>query len=66
MASLSPFLTGTTVFDPVDNEPRQLNDLQRRRLDLESLVCAPTGAGVNRMAAASTGPTLAEGIKRVH
>jgi hypothetical protein len=65
-AFLSPFMTGTTVFDPVDGEPRQLNDLLRRRLDLESLVCVPAGAGVNRMAAASSGPTVAEGIKRVH
>jgi hypothetical protein len=28
---LSPFITGTTVFDPLTSEPRTLNDLARRR-----------------------------------
>jgi hypothetical protein len=65
-AFLSPFLTGTTVRDPVDGAPRELNDLQRRRLDLEFLVCTPAGGGGNRMAAAPGTPTVAEGIKRVH
>jgi len=41
-ASLSPFLTGTTVVDP-SGETRTLNDLGRRQTDLESLVCAPDG-----------------------
>jgi hypothetical protein len=65
-AFLSPFLTGTTVQDPVDGSLRPLNDLRRRREDLEFLVCTPAGAGVNRMAATPGAPTVAEGIKRVH
>jgi hypothetical protein len=65
-AFLSPFLTGTVASDPVTGEARPLNDLRRRRSDLESLVCAPAVAGVNRMAAEPTGTTVAEGIKRVH
>lgn len=38
-APLSPFLTGTTVFDPMTGTPRILNDLDRRRRDLHRLVC---------------------------
>jgi hypothetical protein len=35
---LSPFLTGTTVFDR-ETGPRSLNDLRRRNLDMRLLVC---------------------------
>jgi hypothetical protein len=38
-ASLSGFLTGTVVPDPVTGEPRQFNDLARRRADLRMQVC---------------------------
>jgi hypothetical protein len=38
-ASLSGFLTGNTVFDVVTGEPRSFNDLRRRNLDLDLLVC---------------------------
>ncbi len=38
---LSPFLTGATVFDPVNGQPRVLNDLARRQTDLAGIVCAP-------------------------
>jgi len=38
-ATLSPFLTGTTVSDPFSGQVRTLNDLSRRRTDLTSLVC---------------------------
>jgi hypothetical protein len=80
-ATLSPFLTGTTVFDPVTGAPRTLNDLARRNADLKSLVCAappppppppPADAGVPSGAAtlssASSGPktTIAKGIGRTH
>jgi hypothetical protein len=45
-ATLSPFLTGTTVFDQFSGQVRTLNDLQRRNADLTSLVCgAPDGGG---------------------
>lgn len=54
-ASLSGFLTGTTVFDPVTGQPRNLNDLSRRKLDLTSIVC-------NQPAKAR----LRTGIGRVH
>jgi hypothetical protein len=60
-APLSGFLTGTTVNDPVTNQPRAFNDLRRRRLDLEAIVCAEPGAG---SLAGST--TLHKGIRRVH
>ena len=37
-ARLSPFLTGTTTFDPVTG-PRVLNDLRRRNLDMRQFAC---------------------------
>jgi hypothetical protein len=40
-ASLSGFLTGTTVFDRFSSQIRTLNDLSRRRVDLTGLVCPP-------------------------
>jgi hypothetical protein len=40
-ASLSPFISGTTVFDPFTGQIRTLNDLARRRVDLTALVCTP-------------------------
>jgi hypothetical protein len=45
-ASLSGFITGTTVFDPFSGQVRTLNDLGRRRLDLTSLVCGSGGGGM--------------------
>jgi hypothetical protein len=45
-ASLSPFLTGTTVFDPLSGQQRTLNDLDRRKSDLAGVVCAPPAAAV--------------------
>jgi hypothetical protein len=38
-AFLSPFITGTTVFDPFTGQIRTLNDLARRRADMLTLVC---------------------------
>lgn len=40
-ATLSPFLTGTTVKDLVTGQLRTINDLGRRKTDLTSLVCTP-------------------------
>jgi len=40
-AQLSPFITGTTVFDRFSGQSRTLNDLKRRKTDLTGLVCAP-------------------------
>jgi concanavalin A-like lectin/glucanase superfamily protein len=52
-ASLSGFLTGTTVFDPVTYQQREFNDLARRRADLRMQVCPaepmPPGPGPGPM-----------------
>jgi hypothetical protein len=40
-AFLSPFLTGTDVFDPFTGEKRHLDDLGRRQSDLTGVVCQP-------------------------
>ena len=42
-AQLSPFLTGTSVFDPFSGQTRSLNDLSRRHADLTGLVCPSDG-----------------------
>jgi hypothetical protein len=42
-ATLSPFITGVTVFDPFSGQTRTLNDLGRRRTDLTGLVCGTDG-----------------------
>jgi hypothetical protein len=59
-ATLSGFLTGTTVNDPVTGLPRTFNDLGHRNADLKAIVCtdsAPSGASQT---------TLRKGISRVH
>ena len=38
-AFLSPFLTGTSVFDPATGGFRVLNDLRRRNRDMHLIVC---------------------------
>jgi hypothetical protein len=43
-ATLAPFITGITLFDPFSGQTRTLNDLARRRVDLTSLVCGTDGA----------------------
>ncbi len=72
-AGLSGFLTGTTVFDPVDGTPRTFNDLARRKADLTNIVCpvTPAAASVNRSAknerlSLERSEQLRHGIKRVH
>jgi hypothetical protein len=52
-SGLSGFLKGLAVADPVTGEIRTFNDLQRRKADLEQLVCACTG-------------NVAEGAHRIH
>jgi hypothetical protein len=59
-ASLSGFLTGISIPDPVTRVPRTFNDLRRRNIDLTAIVCADPAA----KAAANT--TLRKGISRVH
>jgi hypothetical protein len=54
-ASLSGFITGTTVFDRFSGQVRTLNDLGRRRTDLTSLVCG-TGDGGTPPPPADAGP----------
>jgi concanavalin A-like lectin/glucanase superfamily protein len=60
-AQLSAFMTGTTAFDPFTGEPRQLNDLGRRRADLRGMVCEPEPE-----ARAAKGVNLRKGISRAH
>jgi hypothetical protein len=58
-ASLSRFLTGITIADPVTGQLRHFNDLARRKADLTAIVCASSPAGV-------TTAQLRSGIQRVH
>jgi Concanavalin A-like lectin/glucanases superfamily len=58
-ASLSGFLTGNTVSDPVTGIARSNNDLHRRNADLKSVVCTDAMAPVTKA-------TLRKGIQRVH
>jgi len=55
-SNLSGFLTGITVFDPQDGQPRTFNDLGRRKADLNAVVCGGGAAGT----------MLPKGIDRVH
>jgi hypothetical protein len=67
-ATLSGFLTGTVITDPVSSQQRTLNDLQRRADDLKALTCAaPSGARASA-ASLSAAPTfsISKGINRVH
>jgi hypothetical protein len=57
-ATLSGFLTGTTVADPVTGQSRVFDDLGRRKLDLQAIVCSGGSARI--------GTTLRNGIRRVH
>jgi hypothetical protein len=62
-ATLSGFLTGTVVSDPVDpNQQRSFNDLGRRASDLTALVCAPPTAARSSRPSVS----ISKGISRVH
>jgi hypothetical protein len=55
-SSLSPFLSGTTVIDPVSKVRRVFNDLKRRKLDMQGIVCPSTASRTS----------VAKGIRRVH
>jgi hypothetical protein len=47
VASLSAFMTGIDVIDPVDGVTvRRFDDLGRRAADLESLLCEAQGAAI--------------------
>ena len=59
-ATLSGFLTGITIGDPVTGQSRTFNDLRRRNLDLKAIVCA------DPIAKAAVHTTLRKGISRVH
>jgi hypothetical protein len=69
-SSLSGFLTGIDHFDPFTGEPRSFNDLKRRRLDLEAIVCGAPEPGVGTQSLQSTDAPvtvdLKKGIQRVH
>jgi hypothetical protein len=57
-ASLSGFLTGTIVPDPVTGQPRTFDDLGRRKLDLEAIMCPSSSL--------RSTASLRKGISRVH
>jgi len=64
-AILAGFLTGIDVTDPVDSSTvRHLDDLERRALDMEALLCSTPSAGGVSIAASSS--FIAQGIGRVH
>jgi hypothetical protein len=53
-AQLSPFMTGTSVFDSFSGQTRTINDLERRKADLTALVCtAPAAPPATKVASAS-------------
>lgn len=60
-SSLSGFLTGITVADPVTGQPRSFNDLGRRNADLRAIVCPDLQAS-----AGVPSSRLRKGIQRVH
>lgn len=65
-ATLSGFLTGIDVTDPVDTVTlRHLDDLERRAVDLEDLLCSTPSSSA---AASRVTPTsfIAQGIERAH
>jgi hypothetical protein len=65
-ATLAGFLTGIDVPDPVNGSPvRHLDDLERRAVDLEALLCSTPAeaADIGRMTSDSF---IARGIERVH
>jgi hypothetical protein len=58
-ATLSSFLAGIRLPDPVTGVPRTFSDLGRRKQDLQSIVCPGPGAR-------SATTSLRKGIQRVH
>ncbi|MEY4512369.1 MAG: hypothetical protein RLZZ450_4491 [Pseudomonadota bacterium] len=79
VAALSGFMTGISISDPVTGEPRRLNDLGRRNIDLKAIVCNEIdgplpppvlSVSTTRSAAPSAAPSrerfLSKGIGRVH
>jgi hypothetical protein len=74
VSSVSGFMAGTVVPDPVTRAPRSFNDLGRRNQDLTRLVCpeAAPPAVVQRSATSSVSTTttreafLSKGISRTH
>lgn len=70
-ASLSGFLTGITVGDPITGAPRTFNDLGRRNADLKQLVCTTVSTAAVAQGTTTTTSTLSssfikKGIGRVH
>ncbi len=58
-ASVSSFLSGTTINDPATGQPRTLNDLARRNADLKAVVCTDPSTPI-------APAQLRKGIQRVH
>jgi len=64
-AQLSPFLTGTTVFDRFSGQTRTLNDLARRKADLTSIVCSTDGGAAPPFDAGTQAPLGCTSPERV-
>jgi hypothetical protein len=67
-ATLSGFLTGIDVTDPVDGSTvRHLDDLERRAVDMEALLCStPSSSARGALSLAAAPSFIARGIQRVH
>jgi hypothetical protein len=74
-STVSGFMSGITIPDPVTGTPRTLNDLGRRNADLKAVVCGGTAStlstplptqGAARPPPVSRDSFLKKGIGRVH
>jgi hypothetical protein len=66
-APLSGFLTGIDQPDPVDTSTvRRLDDLERRAVDMEALLCSTPGANARGSSLSAASSFIGLGIQRVH
>jgi hypothetical protein len=66
-ATLSGFLTGIDQADPVvTSTVRRLDDLERRAVDMETLLCSTPSANARASSLAASSSFIGLGIQRVH
>lgn len=66
-ATLSGFLTGIDVNDPVvTSSVRHLDDLERRAVDMEALLCSTPSTSARAASLAASSSFISRGIRRVH
>jgi hypothetical protein len=66
-AALSGFLTGIDQTDPVvTSTVRRLDDLERRAVDMEALLCSTPSANARASSLAASSSFIGLGIQRVH